>query len=130
MFDADRDRMECHRIVVLAGWQKDAGFSGDVDDRGRGHDQRLLMPFDRKAHARVHAGLETEVRVGNFDFHLRRARRRIQNRRHARHAAVEGFAGKRIHFHFGVHPGGDPAQIFFDHVHDEPHDANVDDRNE
>ena len=44
--------------------------------------------------ARVHAGLQPVTRIRNLDFHLRRARRRVEDRRDARDAAVELSPGK------------------------------------
>ena len=59
------------------------------------------MLLDREPHARVHPGLQAEAGIRNLDFHLRRARRRIENRREPRDAAVEILAGIRVDFDVG-----------------------------
>ena len=130
MLDAHGDGMERRRIVVGAARQEHANLAGHIDHGERGHDQRVLVLFHGEARARIHAGLQTEGRVGNFDFHLRRAGGRIQNRRDARDAAVEGFAGEGIDFDVGVVPTLIRRRSFLDDVDDEPDRPDIDDRHE
>ena len=73
-------------------------------------------------------GLSRYCAVGNLDFHRRRPRRGIEDRRHARDAAVEFLTGIRVDFHDGRVAGIDRPQILLDDVGDQAHRGDVHDR--
>ena len=122
------DRLEPRHVAFVG--QEDALLAVQIDDRIGRHGQRVLLALDDEVHLRVHAGLQPEFGVLDFDFDLRGAGRRVEHRRHVRDAPVEFLAGERIDDDVGLHALRDPAQILFDDVGDQAHDADVHDRDE
>ncbi len=73
-------------------------------------------------------GFSRKSGVGNLDFHRRRARRRIEDRRDARDPAVELLARERVDLDDRRVAGADQPQVLLDDVGDQAQRRDVDDR--
>src|SRR5690606_27940476 len=114
------------RHVVLD--HVDAAAPLDVDNGRASDGQRVGPSFGRQSHAGIHAGLQTEARIGYFDLHGRRARRGIEHGRHAADVAGELFAGERIDFDTRLRASLHAAEILLDEIGDHAYYADVDHR--
>ena len=85
------------------------------------------MRLGDDADARVHAGLQAVLVVGNLDFNRRGARGRIEHRRDARDAPHEALAREGVDLDPRHVADANLLQILFDDVGDHAHALNVDD---
>jgi len=88
----------------------------------------MVAPSDREVDARIHAGLQAEIRVRDFDLDLRRACGRIEDGRDIGDTSGELLARERIHLDTGLEAHRNAPQVLFDNVRDDAHAGDVDDR--
>ena len=129
--DADVNLLEVRHLALLGrAGHEHAAVAAEIDQRRRGNDERVLFLVHGERHLGIHPRLETEIRVGDIDLDLTRARRRIQHGSDMRDAPDELFARVGVYFHGGGEVLRDAPDVLFDDVGDEPDDADVHHRDE
>src|SRR5919201_1691608 len=123
-FNADLHRMKLRDVINR---EVDATRAVGVHNRVGGHYERVRVRLGDDADARIHAGLEAVLIVGNLDLDRRRARRWIQYGRHARDASHEVLTRERVHLDAGHVAHADLFQVLLDDVRHEPDARDVDD---